>query len=213
MLEFWVLLVTAIINLQAVDGNRRSKLFEGEITYRNDFVVKTKDVDLAYLKDVFGKTAHLYFKEGNYLEVYDTGYYLKQLYIRDDNKIYFTKSISDTLYWVDCGEKGAGMLRYEIKRQQETILGIPCDQLITYYDNKTVSYFFADTLKINPDWYARYVTTDKNIKSKLMGSMYLKYKIEYDNFTVTVTATTIKEARLNDDLFRLPKDAIVVKDY
>lgn len=52
--------------------------FEGQIMYKNEYIIKTSNIDSARLNKIFGKTANLAFKEGNYLEVYDDGFMLEQ---------------------------------------------------------------------------------------------------------------------------------------
>lgn len=187
--------------------------FEGYINYKTGFILKTDKPDTAYLFKAYGRTANLAFKEGNYLETYDAGFMLDQLYNKKDNKTYIRKNLSDTLYWYDCGTPGQKMLRFEINPRKEKILGIDCDELITYYDNRTVSYYFnPDTLKIDPEWYKRYVAFNKYENSRRMKSIYLKYKVEYPDLIVTVTATAITNKKIDDTVFSVPGNKILIEE-
>lgn len=191
-------------------GNRG--YFEGKITYRNEYIIKNKKVDSVTLAKAFGKTATLLFKNGNYLERYDDGSMMEQLYNRHDNKVYIKQDESDTLYWFDCGIQGQKMLKFEIIPHEEKILGIDCDELVTYYKNKTVSFYFnPDTLNINPEWYKEFTAYNKHFNTGKMKSLYLKYKIEYPEFTVTVTATSITNQVISDSLFSVPKSKILIE--
>jgi hypothetical protein len=190
-----------------------NNFFEGRIIYKNEFIFKTNEIDTNSIIKFFGKTADLYFKEGNYVEKYDDGDMLEQLYRKQDNKIYIKRNQSDTLFWMNCGRPGKSILRFELNPTKETILGIVCDELITYYENKTVSFYFnSDTLKINPDWYSTFTLTNKNINTQKMKSIYLKYKIEYPNFIASVIATSISQQMLDSRLFTIPKNKILVED-
>jgi hypothetical protein len=187
--------------------------FEGKILYKNEYIIKTNKVDSVYLDKIFGKTADLSFKEGNYLELYDGGFMLEQLYNKHDNKTYVKRNESDTLYWFDCGTQGQKMLKFEINPKRENILGIDCDELVTYYDNKTVSFYFnSDTLRINPEWYENFTTSNKNLNTQKMKAVYLKYKIEYADFIATVTATSITRQKIDDKSFSIPKNKILIED-
>ena len=82
------------------------------------------------------------------MEKYDKGIMLEQLYNKHDNKVYIKEDESDTLHWLDCGVPGQKMLKFEINPKKEVILGIECDELVTYYPNKTVSFYFSNWVRL-----------------------------------------------------------------
>lgn len=187
--------------------------FEGRILYNSKYVTKSNKFDTSYLENLFGKTSDLYFKDGNYLEKYDKGFWLEQLFIRTGNLIYIKKNQSDTLFFFSCEKPGRKILKSEIIRKSEKILGIECDELITYYEDKNVSFYFnSDTLKINPDWYSNYKLVNKNLNSNKMKAIYLKYKMENADFITTVTATSISHQKIDDRIFVIPTNKIIVED-
>ncbi|MDZ4759353.1 MAG: hypothetical protein SGJ10_14600 [Bacteroidota bacterium] len=107
---------------------------------------------------------------------------------------------------------GQKILKFEIKPHSERILGIDCDELITYYENKTVSFYFnSDTLRINPNWYKNITALDKNINTQKMKAVYLKYKIEYTDFIASVAATSISRQMIDDKIFAVPKNKILIE--
>jgi hypothetical protein len=59
----------------------KENYFEGNIRYKNEYHIKTSKISAADLDKIFGKTADLFFNEGDYLEVYDGGFMLQQLYM------------------------------------------------------------------------------------------------------------------------------------
>ena len=187
--------------------------FEGRILYKNEYVVKTNKVDSDFLNKMGGKTADLYFKEGNYLEKYDSGFMLEQLYRQKENKVFLRLDNSDTLHWYYCDKPGQKIVKSEINPKKEIILGIPCDELTTYYDDKIVSFYYnSDSLRINPDWYKDFTSNNKNLNSQKMKAVYLKYKIERPDFIVTVTATSISRQKIDDNIFRVPENKILIQD-
>lgn len=69
-------------------------------------------------------------KGNNYKSAYN-GMFLKlQLYIGNENRGYSLTAKSDTLYWEDYSINKDRALSYEIKKNQDTILGIPCDVIM-----------------------------------------------------------------------------------
>ncbi|WP_294674994.1 hypothetical protein [uncultured Fluviicola sp.] len=195
------------------DGRSQSSFFEGRMTFKNEFVIKSNKTNLRDLEEFFGLKTEFFFKDGNFLERYDSGYMLEQLYLKEENRTYFRKDKSDTLYWLDSGLPGQKIRKIEINPKKEKILGIECDEMITYYDNKTVSYYFnSDTLRINPDWYKNFTSTNKHLNSRKMKAIYLKYKIENADFIATVVATSISHQKVKDDLFIIPEHRFLVED-
>ena len=190
-----------------------SKYFEGKLTFKNTYIIKTDKVDSTYLDKIFGKTAETFFKEGNYFEKYDGGFMLWQLYNRYENKTYTNQNQIDTLHWFSCKQPGQKILNTEINPKKEKILGIDCDELVIHYTNKTVYYYFnSDTLKINADWYKDFSYLNKNSNTQKMKSIYLQYKLEYPDFIATVTATSISWQIIDDKIFSAPTDKVLIED-
>jgi hypothetical protein len=207
------LMISLAVSCSLIGLKNEKKYFEGRIIYKSEYFAKTNKVDTSNLVNVFGRTTELYFKNGNYLEKYDKGFWLEQLFIRANNKIYVKKNLSDTLFWINCEEPGRKILKSEIIRKKEKIAGIECDELITYYDGKKISFYFnSDTLRINPDWYSNYKFANKDVNSKKMKAIYLKYKMENADLIITVTATSISHQKIEDDLFIIPADKILAEE-
>jgi len=120
-----------------------------------------------------------------------------------------TFHLKRVIIWKIYGQK---ILKFEIKPHSERILGIDCDELITYYENKTVSFYFnSDTLRINPNWYKNITALDKNINTQKMKAVYLKYKIEYTDLIASVAATSISRQMIDDKIFAVPKNKILIE--
>lgn len=210
---FALLVFTISLACSSSQKDKSNEYFEGIITFKNEYILKTGKVDSAYLKKIFGKNAKLTFKQGNYLESYDGGIFVEQIYIQNENRTYVKENQSDTLLWYACNRPGDKMLRSEINRKKEIILGIVCDELVNYYPKKTVRYYFnSDTLKIDPDWYRNFTDFNKNINASKMKAVYLKYSLEYPDFIVSTVATSITWKRIENSIFSISKNKILIED-
>ncbi len=211
-----ILILFALISFFACSITKKLKsndYFEGKITYNISYKFNTVSTSKPRMNKVFGEKSELFFKEGNYLEIYDGIFMSKQLYNKQDNKIYIEKSNKDTLYWTDCGQPGEKILRTEINHKKETILGIVCDELVVNYDFKTISYYFnSDSLSLDPDWFDPFTLTNKNLISQQMKAVYLKCKIEYADLSLSLTATSIVRQPIADQLFSVPEIMVLVED-
>lgn len=210
---YTVILITIISVSLFSCSSKKEPYFEGIIEYHNTFIPKNNSIDSIALRVIFGQNATLYFKEGNFFEKYNDGIMLEQFYLKQTNKTYIKKNNSDTLYWFDCQQKGEPILKYQININKEEILGVMCDELVTYYKEKTISiYYNTDSLPINPKWYNKFTYSNKNFVTKQMKSMYLKYKIEYPDFIAIVTATSISKQKVDPRTFEISKKKILIKD-
>ena len=134
--------------------------FEGTITYKGEFIRKTSKFDSTTLAFFAGESSTLYAKEGNFLMKVKRGFTVRFLYRKEENKFYREKFNSDSVYWTRCDQQGQKILKMTRRIKEEKILGIECDELKVYYENKTVSYYYnSDTLKANPAWF-KYLTID-----------------------------------------------------
>jgi hypothetical protein len=205
------LIIAACVPSKKKNGNN---YFEGEIRYKNEYIAKTGEADTAALVRELGAGTNYYFKEGNHFERYSNASALTyKIYSKKTNKLYYIKeNQGDTMHWIDCSDNvGGRMLKFELHLKAEKILGIECDELITYYDNRTVfDYFNSDKLRINPDWLSKFKVYDKGWVFQKMGALPLKHKIEYKTFIYSSTATAIKEQTINDSLFMIPKSKVLI---
>lgn len=214
MFKFSILIGILIgINLLVVPAFAQTQYFEGQILYKNTFIPITTKYDTIQLYKRFGKEATLYFKEGNYLEMYDSGLMREQRFHKNENRIYYSQDVTDTLHWFSASRPAQKILRTEIHPKKEVILGIECDELVNYYLDKTISFYFnSDTLQINPEWFTNFSFANKNVNTEKMKSLYLKYKIESSDFTTIVTAVSIRPRPVDENLLAIPSSKILVQD-
>jgi len=187
--------------------------FEGKITYDYDFQIKDTTPKTKFFKTLYPTKSVLTFKDGNSLEEYKGGESVYDLYIVNQNRFYTKRGASDTLFWFDCGGPGEEILSMTVNSNNEKINGIKCDELSIIYKKKVVTYWYnQDTFKINPDWFKRLTYTNRDITSKKIGAVCLKVKVEYPDYVLMQTATSISKEKINAEVLEVPKNAILVKD-
>lgn len=186
--------------------------FEGRITYKHEIVSKNSELDSSLLIKILGRGSTLFFKEGNFLHKYDGGLFKQDLYNKKNNKIYITKVDSDTTFWSDCGMPGDTILNFSFTPKKEKILGIDCDELIIYFKNKTESdYYNSDSIRINPDWLKNFKFDGENLIDQKEKAIFLKHKTEYPNFILVETATGFYREKLDESIFEIAPNQILIE--
>lgn len=209
------LLLWKFLNLVFVlFGNPETKTdyFEGKVNYKHEVIIKNMNLDSSLIKKIIGEGSTLFFKDGNYMHDYNGGLFRRDLYRREDNKIYFWKYDSDTCYWIDCGKAGEEIVELLFTPNKEKILGIQCDELVIHYKDKIVSdYFNSDSLTINPDWFKNYKLDGQHIIDEKEKAICLKNKIEYPEFIFFQTAVSFSREKIDGRIFELPPGAIFIE--
>ena len=202
-----------IIACSSISKKNNPIYFEGKIEYKTSFISKVDNLDTSILHKLLGYTSTFYIKEGNYKQIYDMADLLEETHLKDDNKVFMKKNNTDTLFWYDCSKAGGKILKYEINQNKEMVLGIECNELITYYDNNKIESFYynSDTLKVNPEWYKNFNYLNKNFTTEKMGSLFLKCKIEYPQCIAIITASSIYPQKLDNQFFQIPNNSILIE--
>jgi hypothetical protein len=198
-----------------------SKYFEGIVEYEIKSESYMHGVSDNELRERFGATLRLYFKNGNYMREYvdGAGYTLrKAFYLKDKNMMYDHNIIAspDTLYLMDPAE--AIYESYKIKPGKlEKVLNYQCPSSVIsarYFfqdtGSVTMTYYFAPELTVNPEWHKdMYVWKDVIKEHK---SIAVKF-IEDDPFFFkqTFTATKVLWQHIPDETFKIDPKLIQVK--
>jgi hypothetical protein len=187
------------------------KYFEGIIKYRYDYTIKNDKISIDRLKDFFGTSSEFYFKEGNFLEKYDKGVLKEQLYRTMDHRLYFRSGTSDTVNFSNTLLPGKQIVKTEINLDKDTVLGNICHELIIEYDDFKFTLYFNRDFAIDSDWYSDFKRNGRDVYSRLIKSVYLKFKLEYKDFIVVGTATEINRMKLDDSVFDLKKQEVLIE--
>lgn len=173
---------------------------------------KSKQVNLARLQQALGKGSTLLFKEGNYRHDYEGGVYEFELYRRSENRQYMKKRGNDTIYWYDCSKGGKSIKDLKSSRQKKVVLGILCDQLsVQYSDHSKVEYYNADSISIDPQWFAEFRRNDQYKTDSIGRSIFLRSELEYSAFSIVLEATKVQREPVNMDVFEISSNAILLE--
>jgi hypothetical protein len=186
-----------------------SQSFEGKLVYRINYESKSSRVSSSQLNSLMG-TKQLYaIKEGNYKSVFNGVFMKVQIYRNDENRNYSLTAKSDTLYYEDYSKNKDKALSYEIKKNQDTILGIPCDLIIVKSVNSTTSIYFNSKYSVDPEVYKNHKYGNWYYIISKTKSLPLKIINETDKFIMTNVATEIIPMKLEDNVFEIQnKDKI-----
>jgi len=206
-----ILLLSPLILFLFSFNLNSQKYFEGTIKYKYDYIIKNDKLSIDRLKDFFGTSSEFYFKEGNFLERYDKGILKEQLYRMKDHRLYFRNKTSDTVNYSNTLLPGKQIIKTEINIDKDTVLGIICHELVIDYDDYKFSLYFNRDYAIDPDWYVDYKRNGKDVYSRLIKSIYLKFKLEYKDFILIGTAAEINRKKLEDSVFDLKKQEVLVE--
>jgi hypothetical protein len=209
-----LIFLIALISISAFTCDKKEvKYFEGKVVFKYEFTFLQNTERAKYMGKMSPNNSVFYFKEGNFVDKPDKGPSIEDIYLHAQNKMFTKKDHSDTLFWFDCGKPGRKVLDFKITPKKETILGIKCDELIVFFENLTISYYYnSDTLKVNPDWYKDFTYANKDFVTTKMGAIYLKCKIERPDYISIGTATAITYEKISTSLFEISPKTILVED-
>lgn len=187
--------------------------FEGKIVFKTKFNIKDSTEFARTLSKMLPDTVVSYFKEGNFFEINNKGEVQSSLYLRDSNNIYSNKWSKDTLYSFNCGRPGRKIISCSIRKSIDTILKIPCNELIIEYPQVRISYFFnPDTLKINPGWHKMLTYINRDTISKITRSMILGTRFVYPDCEMISEAVYLSKEKVPVELFRIPKTCEIIEE-
>lgn len=195
------------------EGCTQSTFFEGELISKIKFEIKDSTKRAVYFSKSNPSQATEYFKQGSSFITYDKGDTYTYLYLQPENAVYQNRWSGDTLYKFDCNKQGRQILNYSIEKNAAVLLGISCNKLEVFFEGGSSTYFYNEqALKINPSWFIKLTYVNWDTISKILQSIPLKTVIERNDYRITSTVESFKEAKIDDTFFKISKTAIIVKD-
>lgn len=181
--------------------------FEGQLTYSIQFVPKTKEIRNKDLATFFGDTVIAFVKKGNYRQKYLNAFGITDvIYIAADNNWYYKMYGIDTLYFLDCSqEKKTRLLETHKSNSTLAIAGYNCKQLTITTSSGKSTYYYADSLYINPSYFSKHQLYFYNLYAKQTESIYLKAQSENELYFSSMTAFKVEKKDIDDSIFTLPK--------
>ena len=183
------------------------QIFEGKITYKNEFKSKIPNVPDEQLTAMMGNTLDYYIKDGNYKSTTNGTFLQWQLYINKDNKLYNKMSNSATILWNDGAVNADEVIKSELNKGVTTILGYQCDELILTCKSGVQKYYFNTDLIVNTSLFEKLKFGNWDVIMSKTNGLPLKMIIEGPQFSMESVATAITPMKLEDKMFELPADS------
>lgn len=179
--------------------------FEGEIIYKNALTSKSPKITDEQWIQMLGATQRYYIKGGNYKSVTNGTMTQWQLYISKENKLYTKMSNSEAVLWNDAAVNTDEVLKSEVKKNAEVILGYPCDELTLTCKSGVQKFYYSARLPVDSKLYEQHKYGNWYEFLKNSNAMMLKTVIENPQFVLETTAQEVKPVKLEDKLFTLPE--------
>ena len=135
------------------------------------------------------------------------------MYRGDENKSYSLRAKSDTLYWEDYSLNKVKVISYEIKKRQDTILGVPCPVIIIQSQMSKTYFYYNSKYGINPELFARYNYGNWYYIMSKVKALPLKTIYENEQFIMTRVATEITPLKLEGNVFEIQNKSKVAKRF
>jgi hypothetical protein len=187
--------------------------FEGLVTYSVNYESKLTNVSSSQFNKLMGTEQYYAIKKGNYKSVFNGSFIKLQIYRSDENRNYSLTAKSDTLYYESYSKNKEKALSYEVKKNQDTIMGIPCDLIIVKTEKSKTSFYFNSDYKVNPESFKEHNYGNWYYIISKTKSLPLKTITETEQFIMTSIATEIKPMKLNDNVFEIQNKDRVAPAY
>lgn len=189
--------------------NIHSQSFEGMLVYSVNYESKSSNVTSDQLNSLMGTKQWYAIKEGNYKSVFNGNFIKLQIYRNDENRNYNLTAKSDTLYYENYNVNKDKPLSYEIKKNQDTIMGISCDLIIVKTEKSKTLFYFNSDYKVNSELFKEHNYGNWHYIISKTKALPLKIVTETAQFIMTSVATEITPMKLNDNVFEIQnKDKI-----
>ena len=207
-----------------LSGCSSKKTFEGNITYVNKFIPLHKNMSVEYLKEKYGDTVYIKFKNGFYKHEYNTraADAIRELtYHPTTNKAYMKIGESDSLIWFSCARTPRKLYNKTVKESSEKILGRLCKEVEfesaferedLVYNISTRFFYSPEYLSIDPSLMEMHSESYMNQYFEIAEAMYLRYDyIEHEAFEKQQIAIDVQELKISMSEFYL--DTLKVKPF
>jgi hypothetical protein len=185
--------------------NKDKESFEGTIKYLISVESKTKNIKTEELQNIFGDTMVFKIQNDNYRLSYNGSDIKDVYYIGKKNMEYALRKNIDTLFISFCDKEDRKMISSKLSAKNEYILNRNCKMLLNDVGETKNYYWFDPKLYINPKNFKNHKFNFINFYYEKAKSPWLKYKYEGKSFNITYTAIEIKEEKIEEKTFELPK--------
>lgn len=200
MFKFSFLLLLNLLFLQSFS---QPKEFEGTIHYKVEVHSKAPVYSDKVMKGIVAKGDVLtsYIKDGNYRES-SGGHEL--FFISANQRAYFKFKNVDTLYFMDYASGIDTVLSVTKLQEEQSFAKVICKAIEIKLNDRSVKYFYAPSLYINPEHDKNNKLGGYNAFIKEATAVWLYSKEEADIYNLTITATNVEQKAIDKSVFDLP---------
>ena len=180
--------------------------FEGRIVYKVEFTDSSADYH-------FSSIDQEYFKNGDFKVVSSDSTYPWSLYINAENKYYARLGKSDTVKWTDGTLNHDSIISIHSIKNVINILGYNCDECIMTCTNGIKKYYYSSTnFKMDGKQFIDYRSGNWADFLLLTNSLPLMQIEDSKNTHTRIVAIATAKMKLDESFFKLPGNAILVKE-
>jgi hypothetical protein len=177
--------------------------FEGEIIYSNSYMSKSPGLSDDRLRMLLGDRQEYYIKGSQYRSVTNGGIVELQVYEPRTNRVYNQRPGNDTLYWIDAAANPDVVVSWTVRRNADTVLGIPCDVMVIKTNNGSQTVYYSSRYRADTVGFKRHRFGNWDLVTSKCGALPLKSILENGQFRMESVATAIKPMELADTVFAL----------
>lgn len=184
------------------------QFFEGKITYSRTYKSENPDITAQQMESVMGSVQEYYIKRGSYKSILNGTLMQWQSYRnKKENRMYTKVSNSEFAFWNDASINDNPVISFEINQGVTEILGYKCDELILNCKSGVQKYYFSSELGIDITSFEKHKFGNWYEVLRHTKSVSLKSSVEDNELLITMemVATEIKEMKLKNRFFKLPK--------
>lgn len=203
------LLLLLLLNI-TIGSSQNSRKFEGIVQYSTTITV-TDSANVSRLKQLqskYGDSLNIYYsRQGDVLRVYlNSGESGNEYQLYHPNADYLLiKKKQENLDTLDVSRNSVSLVSKS--KFKETIMGVDCKcmhyRTVSNGNPYRITYCYSNkTPKVSWNTYGGYVDFFMKEYFRKAKRPYLKFKIEAIDFSLTYTATGLKQFKLEDRLFK-----------
>lgn len=191
----------------------KAQTFEGKIVYRNNYQSKLANLKSEQLNAMMGTKQDYYIKGSSYKSLFNGAFTKMQIYKGSENKSYTLTGKNDTLYFEDYSTNKDEAIKYELQKNKDTVMGIPCDLLIVETKKSKTYFYYNNQYNINPELFKQHTYGNWYYSISKTKALPLKTVYETEQFILTSTVIEIKNQKLESNFFEIIDTKKIAKAF
>ena len=201
-----------LITLACLTASAQTNEFEGEVRYVHYFKYKKFVKDTGLVIRQFGNSSYYYYKKGSYVWKFNGSDLEKEFSYNSTRKVYSKMRNKDTVQIVKPSLDT--ILSYSIRKNADTILGLPVDELTIVTATKadknnkiTRRIYYSSKYPILPQHASHLISFANNQVFKLTKALPLRIELETEKlpFVIRMQAVRVIPRTVTPEELALPK--------